>query len=272
MSDAGVAFDEVGDENLPRKHTVLELGLGLNLVEDEDGQRGLDGVATVVPEMYVPGTTALCMSVMAMWTDLLAGVLCGFFLEPRVPVTLDLAVDFVRPPVDLTEVHGTARMIKTGRQVLNVGLEYTVNGETLAIGTAGFMPVPDASLTLPHTSTAIVEHHTGEGRLSKPYFERVGIARRSPGVSTLAKTAATTNASNTINGGLVVAAVEDAVLSTAAPGEVMGSLLLRYLRPLRVGPAVARATRVGDTARVEVTDEGSDDRLGILATTRLIRL
>lgn len=271
MSDATV-FDDPGFDNLPRKHTVLELGLRLELVADEHGQPGLDGVATVVPEMQAPGTNALAMSVMAMWCDLIAGVLCGFTLEPRVPVTLDLAIDFVRPPVDLGEVRGTARMIKAGRQVLNVGLEFTADGEPLAIGSAGFMPVPDESLRLPETSQAIVDHHVGTARLSKPYFERVGVRRRTAGVSTLAKSAATTNASNTINGGLVVAAIEDAVLGVADPGQAMGSLLLRYLRPLRVGPAVATATRTGDVVRIEVTDEGSDDRLGIVATTRLIRV
>ena len=47
-----------------------------------------------------------------------------------------------------------------------------------------------------------------------------------------------------------------------------GGQALRYLRPARVGPVVAKADVLAGLGRVEVRDAGSDDRLAIVATTR----
>jgi acyl-coenzyme A thioesterase PaaI-like protein len=76
-----------------------------------------------------------------------------------------------------------------------------------------------------------------------------------------------TNASLTLNGGLIALAVEEAALS-ALPGRTLSSVNLHYLRPVRVGPAVARASAEGDLARVEVSDDGADGRLAVVATVR----
>jgi hypothetical protein len=46
-------------------------------------------------------------------------------------------------------------------------------------------------------------------------------------------------------------------------------LALRYLRPVRVGPAVATAEVRAGLGRVEVRDAGSGDRPVATATTRL---
>ena len=64
-------------------------------------------------------------------------------------------------------------------------------------------------------------------------------------------------------------AAEEAVLSLA-PGETLGSLALRYLQPVRVGPAVASATLSAGLARVEVRDSGREDRLAVMASARLL--
>jgi hypothetical protein len=62
--------------------------------------------------------------------------------------------------------------------------------------------------------------------------------------------------------------VEEAVLSLL-PGETLSSLHLRYLQPVRVGPAVATAVVRGGLGRVELRDRGRDDRLAVTATTRV---
>ena len=41
---------------------------------------------------------------------------------------------------------------------------------------------------------------------------------------------------------------------------------MRYLRPVRIGPAVASAQVRAGLGRVEVRDAGSDDRLAVAAT------
>jgi acyl-coenzyme A thioesterase PaaI-like protein len=52
------------------------------------------------------------------------------------------------------------------------------------------------------------------------------------------------------------------------PGESLASLDLRYLQPARVGPVVATAEVRHGLGRVEVRDEGNENRLCVAATTR----
>ena len=61
--------------------------------------------------------------------------------------------------------------------------------------------------------------------------------------------------------------VEEAALSLS-PGTTVSSLILRYLRPVRVGPAVASARNGSGLGDVEVRDAGNENRLSVLATTR----
>ena len=75
------------------------------------------------------------------------------------------------------------------------------------------------------------------------------------------------NASHTMNGGLLALAVEEAALS-ALPGTTLSSLTMHFLRPVRVGPAIARAVGGDGLARVEVSDAGADDRIAVSATVR----
>jgi hypothetical protein len=52
------------------------------------------------------------------------------------------------------------------------------------------------------------------------------------------------------------------------PGTTLSSLDMRYLQPARVGPVVARADVRDGLGRVQVRDEGNDDRLCVVATSR----
>jgi acyl-coenzyme A thioesterase PaaI-like protein len=63
-------------------------------------------------------------------------------------------------------------------------------------------------------------------------------------------------------------AAEEAALSL---GDAAGlsHLALRYLRPVRTGPAVARAEVVGEVANIEIHDEGDGGKLAVLATAHL---
>jgi len=248
----------------PNRHIVGELGMSLHLAGDE-----LHGRASVVPEMHVPGTAALRTSILAMWTDVIAGLLVGQVITPRVPVTLELAVDMYRPAVGLSTVLAVGRVLKAGRSVVNVRVDITgADGKPLALGMSSFMPAPDVTLAMPDIAESLRLHELGGGRLTEPFAERVACARRTPGVAALDRTAEGLNASNTINGGLIALAVEESVLSQA-PGGTLSSLVLRYLRPARIGPAVATAERHGDLATVEVRDEGNEDRLAVVGTARL---
>jgi acyl-coenzyme A thioesterase PaaI-like protein len=70
-----------------------------------------------------------------------------------------------------------------------------------------------------------------------------------------------------LNGGLLALAVEEAALSLT-PNTTLSSLAMRFLRPVRIGPAVAHAQVHHDLARVEVCDAGNADRLAVVATAR----
>jgi hypothetical protein len=97
-----------------------------------------------------------------------------------------------------------------------------------------------------------------------PFAERAGCERRAPGVAALAYSDEVLNASNTINGGLIALTAEEAVLSLSPPGATLASLDLRYLQPARVGTAEVRH----GLGRVEVCDEGNENRLCVAATAR----
>ena len=253
-------------EKSPRSHVVSELGLGVELVGKE-----LHGTAEISPHMHVPGTTDLRTSILAIWLDVLTGVQCIDVFGGRVPVTLDLALDLLRPAPGSGRVHAVARTVKVGRSVsvAEVGFRLAGADDCFALGTASFMAAPDTALTLPPQA----QHLAGWGwrppALSQPFAERVGTVQQEPGVVALKRSEDGLNSSNTINGGLLALLVEEAALSAAAPGATLSSMAIRYLRPARLGPVVGRAHAQGDVTRVEVRDEGADDRLAVLATTRV---
>ncbi len=75
------------------------------------------------------------------------------------------------------------------------------------------------------------------------------------------------NQSKTLNGGFLGLVAEEAALSADPEGRALESLHLRYLRPVRTGPAVARAEVRDGVGEVEVRD-GATDALAVIATTR----
>lgn len=255
----------VGTDPVDRSHVISELGMAIR----RDGD-GLAGDAVVTPEMHVPGTDVLRASVLAAWADVLTGLLTGTAVAPRVPVTLDLSVDLPLPVRGTPTMAGVARILKAGRSVVVLEVAFVAGGsaEPVALGTASFMPAPDTTLTLPPLAESPSLLDRPRDRLTAPFAERAGCERRSPGVAELPRREDALNASNTINGALIALAMEEAALS-AAPGAVLSSLALRYLRPARVGPLVATATRHGDLVLVAARDTGADNRLVATATVRL---
>jgi acyl-coenzyme A thioesterase PaaI-like protein len=243
-------------------HILNELGFAVGRSGDE-----VHGSAPIVPEMWVPGTTALRTSLLATWVDHVAGVAAIEVLAPRVPVTLELDVHLYEPAPAGGTLHAVARVAKAGRSV--VVCEVALgdgDGHPVGLGTASFMAAPVPGLELPaDIATRAVE--APSGRLARPYAERAGCTLREPGVAVLPRTDDNLNAAGTLNGGLIALVVEEAVLSLT-PGATLSSMALRYLRPVRTGPAVATAEVRAGLGRVEVRDEG-DDRAAVAATTRV---
>jgi len=246
----------------PSGHVLSELGFGV----ERDGEE-LVGSATIVAEMHVPGTDVLRTSVLATWADTVAGLMVAEVVAPRVPVTLELDVHLHVPPRDCERIQVRGRLAKVGRTVVvPTVVVLDERGRELGFGAASFMVAPDPSLRMPD-QTSLDRMRPAAPSLRRPLADRVGIEQRSAGVVALPRTEEGLNASKTVNGGLLAVAVEEAALSLT-PGATLGSLALRYLQPVRFGPAVAVAEVRDGLGRVEVRDEGADGRVAVLATTR----
>jgi len=218
--------------------------------------------------MYVPGTTVVRASIFATWADMLAGYLAMDAFLPRVPTTLELDVHLHEPHGDPKAIKAVARLIKSGRTVLVIVVDFTdEEGRPLAFSTASFMAVPDPAVTFPPEHLAVREAPRTIVRLAVPFAERARCERRGPCLAVLHRSEDGLNSAGTVNGGLIALAIEEAALS-AAPGSTISSMALRYLRPVRVGPAVASAQVRDGLGRVEVRDGGSGDRLAVYAITR----
>jgi acyl-coenzyme A thioesterase PaaI-like protein len=246
------------------RHVLQDLGWVV--VRSDDGLRGS---ASVVPQMHVPGTGHLRTSILAVWADVLSGHLAVDTISPRVPVTLELDVHLYRPAPGSGVVSGSAQVVKAGRSVFVASVEFeTAEGEPVGFAAATFVPAPDTRLTIQMPKNwAQAEPEAERPRLTVPFAERAGCERVAPGVAALAHSDEKLNASNTLNGGLIALTVEEAVLSLL-PGATVSSLDMRYLQPARVGPVVARADVREGLGRVEVRDEGNENRLCVVATSR----
>lgn len=247
-----------------RTHVLSELGFETSLVGDE-----MHGTAEITPFMHAPGTDVLRTSVLAIWVDVITGIRCIDVFQGRVPVTLDLTVDVLRPVPGSGRITVVTRLLKTGRSVSVVEVDFRCEGgEVFALGSASFVAAPDASLTLPSRAELLARTDWRPPPLSQPLADRAGVARVRPGTASVARSQDGLNASNTVNGGIIALVIEEAALNGLPAGSTLSSMALRYLRAGRVGPVVATAAQVGDHLRVEARDAGAGDRVLVVAMTR----
>lgn len=254
---------DVEAERRRSRHVLRELGFALRRSGDE-----LHGSARVVPQMWVPGTSSLRTSILAAWADHATGLLAVDVFAPRVPTTLELDVQLYQPAPGHGTVRAAARTIKAGRSVVVLTVDFTDgDGEPIAVGTGAFMATPDPGLTMPPGIARPDPAPDAGKRLRVPFAERAGCTRREPGVAVLHRSDDGINIAHAVNGALIALVIEEAALSLT-PGATLSSLAMHFLRPVRVGPAVATADVRAGLGRVEVRDAGSDDRLGVVGTTR----
>jgi len=245
------------------RHILSELGFAVS-------QAGADlvGEATIIPEMHVPGSPRLRTSILASWADHLSGLLAVTVIAPLVPVTVELDVHLFAPAPGSGTMRCVAKALKAGRSVFMASVAFTSgDGNPIAVGGGSFMVAPDPSLRLPPTLS--LNGPPPVQSLRVPLAQRAGCERREPGVAVLPRSDDGLNSSNTLNGGLIALVTEEAALSLS-PGATLSSLSLRYLRPIRVGPAVASAQARSGLGQVEVRDAGNDNRLSVIAVSRYI--
>lgn len=246
------------------RHIMRDLGFGVAGSGDE-----MRGSAHVVGAMHVPGTATLRLSILAAWADMVAGHVAIGLFDPGVPVTLDLDVHLHHPVTGFGEVTMAARVQKAGRSVsvLRIAIADGAGGP-LGFAHATFMAAPNPSLRMPTVVRDEGLLHPHPPRLEVPYAVRAGCERVAPGTASIPMRPDGLNAAGTLNGGLLALAVEEASLSAAPEGTTLASLSMRYVQPVRVGPAVAEAEVRNGLGDVVVRDAGRDDRLAVVATTR----
>jgi acyl-coenzyme A thioesterase PaaI-like protein len=244
-----------------RHHILQELNFAVREAGDE-----LHGTAEVTPYMHAPGTAHLRTSILASWADMLSGLLAAQVMGPRVPVTLELDVHLYRPAPTAGTLRAVGRPVKKGRSVFVGSVEFsTADGEPVGFSASSFMAAPDTTLRMP--SVTSLDAMPAAPALAVPLADRAGCKRQEPGVAVLPRSEDGLNSSNTVNGGLIALAVEEALLSLA-PGETLCSLALRYMQAVRVGPAVATATMTAGLGQAELRDAGNGNRLSVTATAR----
>jgi acyl-coenzyme A thioesterase PaaI-like protein len=248
------------------KHMLTELHFSVQRELAETGR--LTGEAELTAHMQVPGTTHLRTSILIMWADMLGGLLSLETLRPRVPVTLELDVHLYRPAPGSGRLTAVGRTLKTGRSVHVVESQFMdESGTVFAFSTGSFMGSPNATLTAP-SPTASMSLLGSAPRLAVPLGERAGVSRVAPGVAELPVSHDGRNSSNTMHGGLIAMVAEEAALAAAPAGSTLSSLGVRYLSPIRTGPAIATAVGENGIYRTEIRDEGAAGRLAALATAR----
>lgn len=250
------------DANEWPHHILSEIGWNVR-------QRGeeMHGQGVVIPELHIPGRSQLRTSVLAAWSDQLMGLAASIIVAPRVPATLELEVHLYRPAPGAGLIFGRARLLKAGRSVLFARVEFrSEDGDVFAEGSGLFMLAGDPHARLP--ATLSVDLPARPVRLTVPIAQRAGCERKAPGIAVLPRTDDALNSANSVHGGLLAMAAEEAVLSLD-PDAALCSLGLRYLRPVRSGPAVAKAQLRAGLAMVEVFD-GNEDRLAVAATARTV--
>ena len=246
-----------------RPNLIAELGLVVEAVGDE-----LHGHADVVAHMHAPGTSTLRMSILVAWADTVLGLLALQSITPRLPVTLELGVDLAAPVDGCETVHMIGRVIKVGSTVVVLAIEFADGeGARLGIGHSLFMAAPDPGMSMPTGTWALDRFSSYRGALAEPFAERAGCTRIGPGVAEMRNGRAVQNSGRMLNGGLVSLVVEEAALSADPDGRTLASMMLRYLRPVRTGPAIAQADLHAGLGTVQVHDAGTD-ALAIVATTR----
>jgi len=244
------------------QHILTELGFGVRATDE-----GLEGSAPIIPEMHVPGTDNLRTSVLAVWADMVTGLLATQHMVDRVPVTLELDIHLYRPAPSSGMVRAAGRPVKKGRTVFVASVDFADgDGDIFAFGSASFMALHDHTMRLPEPRS--FDLPPPRQTLSIPFADRARCRRLEPGVVVLERSEDGLNAANTINGGLIALAVEEAAVSLS-PGHTLCALDVRYLQPVRSGPVTARGRNRHGLCQVEVHDHGSDDRLAAIATARL---
>ncbi|MFO7589772.1 MAG: hotdog domain-containing protein [Acidimicrobiia bacterium] len=257
------------EHDRPQVGFTSELGLHVSLGDDPDT---LAGRAEITPELCIPEAGVLRPSVLLTWADILTGSLANERTLPKICMTVDLGVRVAGPIAAGTEITAVGRILKSGRTVSFTETTFSAAGaagrdEIVAISLGTFVASPRPQDTATSAFAAVTTRERATRRPPSAVAEMLGSRVIAPGVVEVPRSPRILNWADTVQGGAVAAAAEEAVLALDGPS-VPVELEVRYLGAVRVGPMRATARRFGEWMRVEVHDIGNDDRMAAVATAR----
>lgn len=257
-----------GTQSQQAEPVMASLGLTIEPVGDE-----LHGTGEIAPTMWSPGTSALRTSVIVAWSDVILGLLAVRVLAPRVPVTLDIDVHLYQPIEGTSPLTMIGRVTKIGSSTQSFSIDLLdATGHPVGFGHATFMASPNPALSIPTGDWALTRFNTPRSILAEPLTDYLNctrsVAEPGTGVALLPNGPHARNSSNTLNGGLLAIAVEEAALAASPTPCALTSMQLRYMRPVRADGIATARVRDG-LGQVEVRDSESGV-LAILATTRAV--
>jgi acyl-coenzyme A thioesterase PaaI-like protein len=260
-ADTADAVPTDAEEAAPPQMFVNDLSFGFDLAADG---MSVVGDATITDALRSVGSELPRASVLATMADCMAGLAAFAVTAPRLAVTLDIVVRNVATRCgDRLDVAG--EIVKKGRSTIASEVRFSDSDtkDLVALSYLTFMTSPRPQDQAPAPSRGM----RTTGSMPNHFAEHVGLRTIEAGVVEVNLVPFVMQASRTLQGGVVGLLGEVAAESlTSAP---ILELDVRYLNAIRVGPARATATQIGqDLVRVEVRDRGIDDRLATLILVR----
>ncbi len=213
-------------------------------------------------------------AVLLTFADVLIGVLASHQTAPRISVTSNLAVHIVGPlpPDGALSMRGELSKVGRSMTVGETEMRASDSGDLVAtaIGTFLASPRPQDVTRISHDR---FQPAGGAEPNADTLAEHVGLRVIEAGLTEIPLRPDLTNATESLQGGLVALLGETAAqtAASAATGamSVVESLDVYYLAAARVGPFRAAAELLcDDLVRVEIRDPGRDDRMVAIATAR----
>lgn len=249
-------------------HVVEELGLDVDPGGDE-----WTGEALVPPGAWAPHTRFPRASVLLAYADIIAGAQFRALTVPRMSVTVDLNLDVTAPDAVALVVERlllTSRILRRGKRTAVTETSFFLpDGRVVAICTGSFAMISSTFNALGSNDGPRRSRHE-RPLLPAPVAERAGIREPAAGRAELALRPGLGNSTGSMMGGLTGILGEVAALSRAqADGDrpyFADRLLVRYLAPIRNGPAQARAVGCGGpperpVVRVDLRDAARPEEM-----------
>jgi uncharacterized protein (TIGR00369 family) len=257
-------FENVGSGRALNRIT----GVSLREVTAGEGEVAVEGIAPELEHLRGPGGAVRVGALLTM-ADTVAGMCSGLTVLPRWVVSTNLMLRAV-PIAARAPLRLRAHVLRAGRKSVVADVEIR-DGDDRVVGdgvlTSAVLEPAGGPPEFPRPMVLDVPEELAS---DVPVLEFFGIRPRDESATELDITEQVRNPWGILHGGAIAMLVDVAASRVVAPDAVVVDVVLHFLRPGRVGPAVARATVLGTRpdgvlVRVEVVDAGADDRVMSIA-------